>query len=563
MAAEFLEMLITHPISIFWITLFATILDFEFLKKIPSKVKENASKWSLVFGVSNGLFVTLLYGFIKKAAPLWSMLIFPFILVCELVVISEDSKRSYFRIWLKCVFNFSCVYWGVTNILGILSTEYLTKEMVFSLTLLIVSVWTHYLSSGKNFSISNYKMIIHEKAAGKMFFRYFIICSIFLVFLTFNGKVFTIGPTMDEVARRMLCCEMFLKIAFIWWSSRLLFVMITNQMSYVKNEVYTENALDKERAFRNTVMRKGIFYLNIDITRDEIKEGAEFLNPAIWGNCVSFTKVIEGLLKDCIHPEDEEEFVHTNNREVIKERVDTAPYYSHQIRVSAKGISKYFSLVEQYDKHYLETDKEWIWLKIDYIYTKNSTTGDIFSYVAAFDVDLQVEQGEKLKKSASTDFLTGILNRAAIEKGINEKFEKKNDVGTFFIIDVDNFKSVNDELGHPMGDQLLKQIASTLTEVFRKNDMVGRLGGDEFCVFMKDVEDVEIIQTKAETLNAKCRIECQGEDGKIVKVSVSIGIATINPQISEYSELYKCADLALYETKRRGKDTYTIYSEGM
>ena len=110
---------------------------------------------------------------------------------------------------------------------------------------------------------------------------------------------------------------------------------------------------------------------------------------------------------------------------------------------------------------------------------------------------------------------------------------------------------------------MLKQIAGTLTEVFRKNDLVGRLGGDEFCVFMKDVTDPEAIKTKAEMVNDKCRIECYDESGQCVKVSVSIGAASINPQISGYSELYKCADLALYETKRKGKDTYTIYSEGM
>ena len=100
------------------------------------------------------------------------------------------------------------------------------------------------------------------------------------------------------------------------------------------------------------------------------------------------------------------------------------------------------------------------------------------AYVAAFDVDLQVEQGEKLKQSATTDFLTGIMNRASMEKCINERFEKEDAAGIFFIIDVDNFKNVNDILGHPIGDQLIKDIAATLTEVFRKEDKVARLGGD-------------------------------------------------------------------------------------
>ena len=149
---------------------------------------------------------------------------------------------------------------------------------------------------------------------------------------------------------------------------------------------------------------------------------------------------------------------------------------------------------------------------MDYIYTRDSLTGDVYAYIAVFDVDLQVEQGEKLKQSASTDFLTGVLNRAAIEKRIEEKLMKNAYAGTFFIIDVDNFKSVNDILGHPIGDKLLKQIASTLSDLFRKDDLVGRLGGDEFCAFMNDIIDPDVVEAKAEQLNEKCRLEVTGEN---------------------------------------------------
>ena len=310
-------------------------------------------------------------------------------------------------------------------------------------------------------------------------------------------------------------------------------------------------------------MRKGIFCLNLDITRDEFKEGAEWLNPDTWKPGVAVTKVFEGLMETCIHPEDYGEFAHTNNKTVIRERVDTAPYYSHQVRVSPKGLLYNFDLGDILSARYQETDKEWIWLKFDYIYTKDAMSGDIYTYIAVFDVDLQVEQGEKLKQSASIDFLTGVLNRAAMEKRIEEKLLQKVNAGTFFIIDVDNFKSVNDILGHPVGDQVLRQISSILTELFRKDDLVGRLGGDEFCVFMLDTVDPKAIASKAEKLIERCRLEFKGEQGEAIKVSVSVGIASSQKDINEYSKLYRCADLALYETKRMGKDSYTIYREGM
>ena len=197
-----------------------------------------------------------------------------------------------------------------------LVAELLTKEVVCSITLLGVSVWTYRLSKSTKISMSSYKTIIHERAAGKLFFRYFTICSVFLVFFTFNYKVFALKEYVDSNALRMFCCEMFLKVAFIWWSSRLLFVMITNQLSYVKNETYTENILVKERNFRNTIMRKGICSFNIDITRDEIKEGAEWLNSQKWGSNVTYQEMINGLIGDFVHPEDEEEFLHTTLTEI-------------------------------------------------------------------------------------------------------------------------------------------------------------------------------------------------------------------------------------------------------
>ena len=560
---EALEVLLTNRISFFFIAMLATVFQFEFLKKIPLKLKASAPKWIWGFGILNGFFVALLCGFVNRVAPVWSMIIFPLLLVVELMVMSEDSLRSYVRIWLKCVFKYSCIYWGVANILGLILIEGLTKKLVFSVSLLSVSIWTLYLAKSTKFSMKSYRTMIHEKAAGKLYFRYFTLCCLFLVFITFNAKVFVLNKYMDVQAQRMFCVEMFLKVAFIWWSSRLLFVMITNQLSYVQNETYTENILVKERAFRNTIMRKGIFSLNLDITRDEIKEGMEWLNPEAWGENVSSSALFARMIECCIHPEDAKEFIHNNDRVVIRERVDTAPYYSHQIRVSPKGMVQNFSLGEELTKRYQNTDKEWVWLKLDYIYTRDSLSGDIFSYIAVFDVDLQVEQGEKLRQSASTDFLTGVLNRASVEKQIGEKLEKNLNAGTFFIIDVDNFKNVNDILGHPVGDQLLKQISAILTELFRKEDLVGRLGGDEFCAFMKDVVDPEVIEAKARMLNEKCRIECSGEHGELVKVSVSIGIASCHKDIVDYGELYRCADLALYETKRMGKDTFTIYKEGM
>ena len=404
-------------------------------------------------------------------------------------------------------------------------------------------------------------MLIHEKAAGKILFNYTMICNVFLVFFTWNYKVFSMDASVSVEMKRMFCGEIFLKVGFIWWSSRLLLEMVTNQISYVKNEIYTEKVLEKERSFRNTVMKKGILSFDVDVAADEIREGREYLNKDMWTDVNSYFGMVSDVLKWGIHPEDKEEFSRTNSLEIIKERVDSIPYYSHQVRIAPKEMIQYFNLSQELKDRYMNTDKEWVWLKIDYIYTRVMSTGNINMFAAIFDVDLQVEQGEQLRKSATIDFLTGVYNRAAIEKKINEYLEKTSVEGAFLLIDVDNFKSVNDILGHPIGDELLKQMAGILKETFRQGDYVGRLGGDEFCVFMKNISNEDVIKEKADKLNERCRLVFYGAQGETVKVSVSIGVVICNQQNNEYEKLYKCADLALYETKKKGKDTNTIYCE--
>lgn len=556
-----IEIFFTSNISLFCIGFLATILNFEFLKKIPTKMKKCGWLESVLCGGLNGVIIVFTIAEVGLVSPAWLMVLYPLIMVGEISFFAEDNFSTYYRMYVKCVFNFSCIYWFVTDLIGVLAVRYMNPVMSFSLAVLAVSAWSLYLSKSKRFSLSKYKMLIHEKAAGKILFNYTMICNVFLVFFTWNYKVFSMDASVSVEMKRMFCGEIFLKVGFIWWSSRLLLEMVTNQISYVKNEIYTEKVLEKERSFRNTVMKKGILSFDVDVAADEIREGREYLNKDMWTDVNSYFGMVSDVLKWGIHPEDKEEFSRTNSLEIIKERVDSIPYYSHQVRIAPKEMIQYFNLSQELKDRYMNTDKEWVWLKIDYIYTRVMSTGNINMFAAIFDVDLQVEQGEQLRKSATIDFLTGIYNRATIEKKINEYLEKTSVEGAFLLIDVDNFKSVNDILGHPIGDELLKQMAGILKETFRQGDYVGRLGGDEFCVFMKNISNEDVIKEKADKLNERCRLVFYGAQGETVKVSVSIGVVICNQQNNEYEKLYKCADLALYETKKKGKDTNTIYCE--
>ncbi|MBQ9452688.1 MAG: GGDEF domain-containing protein [Desulfovibrio sp.] len=164
------------------------------------------------------------------------------------------------------------------------------------------------------------------------------------------------------------------------------------------------------------------------------------------------------------------------------------------------------------------------------------------------------------ERRAATDGLTGIANRAGFETMLEQVFSNSTEGGTLFLLDLDHFKEVNDNLGHPTGDALLKSTASTLKNIFRESDIVARLGGDEFVVYAPSLNQREIIADKARTILKAIKTSYQLADGSMLTVTVSVGIALYPLNGDDYKTLYKNADTALYATKERGRNDFTIYT---
>ncbi|HAP78685.1 MAG TPA: GGDEF domain-containing protein, partial [Ruminococcus sp.] len=172
-----------------------------------------------------------------------------------------------------------------------------------------------------------------------------------------------------------------------------------------------------------------------------------------------------------------------------------------------------------------------------------------------------------LDEKAHFDLLTGILNKRSYEEYVENVMKNagKSEKYALILLDVDNFKGVNDTLGHEYGDKVLANIGDILRSLFRKEDFKGRIGGDEFSVFLNlasvsDDEYIGFTKKKCEQLCKAFHNNYTGDDGNY-KISASIGVAFYNVNGNTFSELYKYADKALYNSKHKGKDTYTIYTE--
>ena len=172
-----------------------------------------------------------------------------------------------------------------------------------------------------------------------------------------------------------------------------------------------------------------------------------------------------------------------------------------------------------------------------------------------------------LDAKANIDQLTGIYNKRTFEDFTSGRLSSalSFEQHALILLDVDNFKGVNDTLGHAYGDQVLSKIGSILRAEFSTEDYLGRIGGDEFCVFMnympEDREGYEdFVRFKCESLCEAFRSNYTGKDGKY-KVSASIGAAIFGSDGADFASLYAAADKALYHSKEKGKDTYTLAGE--
>lgn len=207
------------------------------------------------------------------------------------------------------------------------------------------------------------------------------------------------------------------------------------------------------------------------------------------------------------------------------------------------------------------------WFRIVGIMKKDSFTGKNKWFVGKImNVDEQVQEEKDLMKRAENDLLTGVLNKKTMEKRISLMLKQRgNRYVIFYMVDLDNFKNVNDKLGHIYGDQAIVETAQALNKVFSDQDCIGRLGGDEFavCVAYQAFDE----QTLRDFIAKKAEKICQANrrtytDGASeVSISSSVGICYAPDMGEDFEELYTKADAALYYSKEHGKNQFHIYTK--
>jgi len=205
------------------------------------------------------------------------------------------------------------------------------------------------------------------------------------------------------------------------------------------------------------------------------------------------------------------------------------------------------------------SDRTPCWCKV--IYHVMRTDGRQMQLIGKLtDIDGEMKEKQTLMKKAQVDALTGLYNKEAFKTRSTDYLTNNPDRNSVIVfIDVDNFKEINDRLGHAVGDRALCNMSQKMLNVFSSRDILGRFGGDEFCVLVKDIQKEELRSLLERLLDELRLTYCEGR--RTVQVSVSVGAVCSCEYGTDFNKLLEYADKAQYFTKVKGKDAYTLYCD--
>ncbi len=197
------------------------------------------------------------------------------------------------------------------------------------------------------------------------------------------------------------------------------------------------------------------------------------------------------------------------------------------------------------------------WVELVMHVFKEEVTQNVYGLLCLRDINARKEREDQQLRAASHDPLTGIYNRTAFEKVVTNHVRSSIDApcGMLMLMDIDNFKSINDEMGHLKGDEALRRVSGLLLDSFGPDSCIGRLGGDEFLIFTPNSQLSLLSQQLTRMLN---RLQSDR-----MPLSGSVGATIVSPENFSYNLSLRQADAALYQSKKNGKNQFSFYQDLM
>lgn len=311
----------------------------------------------------------------------------------------------------------------------------------------------------------------------------------------------------------------------------------------VSKRVESELRYSNEQQYRFAMFSEAYRVYEINVTKDRFKKLETIQDNTDGNDWNLYTETMANLCKNNVYREDWNIFLKVATRENL-------------LAGFKNGITEFHC-----EYRLVKEKGEITWSESSTHLLGDPISGDIKGFIYVKDINERKKREIELYHQAETDPLTGVYNRRTAERIITEEL-LNSDASTihgFLSIDIDDFKKVNDTFGHVKGDWLLQRITEVITGTLREKDILARMGGDEFIVFLNDSGNQKDILRIANRLCEHVRNITIAKE-QIFHTAISIGISTYPKDGKTFAELYKNSDKALYDVKQHGKNNAGVFS---
>lgn len=320
---------------------------------------------------------------------------------------------------------------------------------------------------------------------------------------------------------------------------------------FIQYKAFRKHGLQEKRIKHERMLREiscGLFdnVLEADITENRIiGENARKLAALLGmeGN-ENYEEIIAAIAAQLVSEDFRDKYIKLFSREsIISLCNDDKPGFEYEFIERSDGVN-------------------YAWVKVSVRIYRSFDTGTVRIVSHVKNIQQEKEKELAIISKAQRDPLTNLYNKAVMKELIDNLLISEGGKGmhAFYLIDIDNFKLINDQFGHSFGDTVISKVADKLGQFFRTSDIIGRVGGDEFLVFVKNVVDTTVVSQKAEEICKSFHDLLRNITGKD-ETSLSIGICVLPEDGSSFDEIFEKADAALYLSKNRGKNTFAFYDK--
>lgn len=306
----------------------------------------------------------------------------------------------------------------------------------------------------------------------------------------------------------------------------------------ITEERERELAYERFRQERQMLPKEQVSTFDCNLTRDTTEYiGGELLSGVDYE--LTFDQRTAGRVK-FVHPEDREKYIALMDRERLLEGF-------------SNGISSY-----SLEYRRIIGGGQYKWIRNELQLVQYPDSQEVKAFVVVRNIDEEKREQLKLRERSQTDSLTHSLNRETFSERVENLILNSSPSSThaFAMLDLDNFKKINDTYGHSQGDRLLISMVENVKSILREGDLMGRMGGDEFAICLKDVPNKQIVEKRVSQI---CEFIYSIKELDM-SVSASIGVSMYLADGASFEELYKKADIAMYKAKKNGRNTYDFYS---